>query len=230
MLDSIDTFRRANVASEEGPVSHGGQPVLGLAWFHGEIGESLCVSHDSGIHVPMNPDEAVVMDVPGGSEVSSPPRGFDALFAEEHERVYRGLLFITGSRSDAEELMQDAFLKLWERWDRVGSIDDPVAYLFRIALNGSRMRARRAMRASRRLLPLLGGEADPFEHVEAREDLRVLLRGIPDRQRTALVLTEIFGYTSEQAGEIMHVRAGTVRMLASQGRAALRGKERDEDA
>ena len=195
-----------------------------------EIGESLCVSHDSGIHVPMNPEKAIVMDVSDGTEASAPPREFDVLFADEHERIYRGLLFITGSRSDAEELMQDAFLKLWERWDRAGSIDDPVAYLFRIALNGSRMRARRAVRASRKLLPLFGGGADPFEHVEAREDLRLLLRGIPDRQRTALVLTEIFGYTSEQAGEIMHVRAGTVRMLASQGRAALRGKERDEDA
>ncbi len=178
----------------------------------------------------MNPEKAIVMDVSDGTEASAPPREFDVLFADEHERIYRGLLFITGSRSDAEELMQDAFLKLWERWDRAGSIEDPVAYLFRIALNGSRMRARRAVRASRKLLPLSGGEADPFEHVEAREDLRLLLRGIPDRQRTALVLTEIFGYTSEQAGEIMRVRAGTVRMLASQGRAALRGKERDEDA
>lgn len=170
------------------------------------------------------------MDVPGATVASSPPQEFDVLFADEHERIYRGLLFITGSRSDAEELMQDAFLKLWERWDRIESIDDPVAYLFRIALNGSRMRARRAVRLSRKLLPLPGGEADPFAHVEASEDLRMLLHGLPDRQRTALVLTEIFGYTSEQAGEIMHVRAGTVRMLASQGRAALRGKERDEDA
>ncbi len=170
------------------------------------------------------------MEVPNGTEVSAPPPDFDVLFADEHERIYRGLLFITGSRSDAEELMQDAFLKLWERWDRIESIDDPVAYLFRIALNGSRMRARRALRLSRRVLPLPGGEADPFEHVEASEDLRSLLREIPARQRSALVLTEIFGYTSEQAGGIMHVRAGTVRMLASQGRAALRAKERDGDA
>ena len=178
----------------------------------------------------MNPDTTVVMDAPGVAEDSSPPQEFDVLFADEHERIYRGLLFITGSRPDAEELIQDAFLKLWERWDQAGSIEDPVAYLFRIALNGSRMRARRAMRASRKALPLPGGESNAFEHVEAREDLRMLLRGISDRQRTALVLTEIFGYTSEQAGEIMHVRAGTVRMLASQGRAALRGKERDQDA
>lgn len=96
----------------------------------------------------MKPDEAVLIAVPGGTEASFPPRDFDVLFADEHERLYRGLLFITGSRTDAEELMQDAFLKLWERWDRVGSIEDPVAYLFRIALNGSRMRARRAMRLS----------------------------------------------------------------------------------
>jgi len=177
----------------------------------------------------MKPDEAVLIAVPGGTEASFPPRDFDVLFADEHERLYRGLLFITGSRTDAEELMQDAFLKLWERWDRVGSIEDPVAYLFRIALNGSRMRARRAMRLSRLLLPL-PGIADPFEHVEAREDLRKLLSAIPSRQRAALLLTEILGYTSEEAGEIMHVRPGTVRMLASQGRAALRGKERDDDA
>jgi RNA polymerase sigma-70 factor, ECF subfamily len=175
----------------------------------------------------MHPDEAVLMDDAGAS---SPPPDFEVLFAEEHERLYRGLLFITGSRSDAEELMQDAFLKLWERWDRIESIDDPVAYLFRIALNGSRMRARRATRLSRKLLLLPGGDADPFEHVEAREDLRMLLRDIPGRQRAALVLTEVFGYTSEQVGEIMRIRAGTVRMLASQGRTTLRGKELDDDA
>ena len=169
------------------------------------------------------------MDVPSGSEVSA-PGDFELLFADEHERLYRGLLFITGSTSDAEELMQDAFLKLWERWDRIESIDDPVAYLFRIALNGSRMRARRALRLSRKLMQFPDGAADPFEHVEAREDLRMLLRGIPTRQRAALVLTEIFDYTSEQAGEIMHVHGGTVRMLASQGRAALRRKEHGEDA
>jgi DNA-directed RNA polymerase specialized sigma24 family protein len=40
--------------------------------------------------------------------------------------------------------MQEAFLKLWERWDRIDTIDDPVAYLFSTALNGFRMRARHA--------------------------------------------------------------------------------------
>ena len=49
---------------------------------------------------------------------------FEELFLDVHDRLYRALYFVTGSQADAEELMQDAFLKLWERWD--GSTHDPV--------------------------------------------------------------------------------------------------------
>jgi len=69
---------------------------------------------------------------------------FDAFYLEEHERLFKALYFVTGNRQDAEELMQDAFLKLWERWDKIQRISDPAAYLFRVALNGFRMRRRRA--------------------------------------------------------------------------------------
>jgi len=75
------------------------------------------------------------------TETSAAPPSFDDLFLDQHDRLYRALYFITRSSADAEELMQDAFLKLWERWDRIHTIDDPVAYLFRVAMNGFRMRA-----------------------------------------------------------------------------------------
>lgn len=117
--------------------------------------------------------------------------------------------------------MQDAFLKLWERWDRIDSIDDPVAYLFRVALNGFRMRARHARMTARQLLPPADSR-DPFDDVNLREDVRRMLRSLPNRQRAAIVLTEIFGYSSEQAAQIMRIRPTTVRVLASQGRATLR--------
>jgi DNA-directed RNA polymerase specialized sigma24 family protein len=42
---------------------------------------------------------------------------FDAFVEEEHERLYKALYFVTGSREDAEDLSQDAFMKLWERWE-----------------------------------------------------------------------------------------------------------------
>lgn len=78
---------------------------------------------------------------------------FDTFFEEEHERLFKALYFVTGQRQDAEELMQDAFLRLWERWDQIERIEDPTGYLFRVALNGFRMRRRRAAIALRRVLP-----------------------------------------------------------------------------
>jgi len=79
---------------------------------------------------------------------------FDTFFEEEHERLYKALYFVTGNRHDAEELMQDAFLSLWERWGEIGRIDDPTGYLFRVALNGFRMRRRRAAMAVRKVVPV----------------------------------------------------------------------------
>jgi RNA polymerase sigma-70 factor, ECF subfamily len=162
-----------------------------------------------------------VVELSGEREAPVEPQSFEELFLDQHDRLYRALYFITGSRDDAEELMQDAFLKLWERWGSSGAIEDPVAWLFRVSLNGFRMRARRARVAARRLLPVTS-PSDPFEDVNVREDVRRMLRTLPQRQRAALVLTEIFDYSSEQAAHILGIRPNTVRALASQGRAALR--------
>lgn len=174
----------------------------------------------AGIHGPVQAEDNLV-ELSREPEAPVAPLSFEELFLDVHDRLYRALYFVTGSSADAEELMQDAFLKLWERWDRIDTIDDPVAYLFRVALNGSRMRARRARMAARRLVPAVGAR-DPFDDVSVREDVRRMLRALPPRQRAAIVLTEIFGYDSEQAARIMRIRPTTVRVLASQGRAAMR--------
>ena len=165
--------------------------------------------------------EDEVVDLHRDREAPMNPPSFDVLFLDQHDRLYRALYFITGSREDAEELMQDAFLKLWEHWDSIAEIDDPVAWLFRVSLNGFRMRARRAGVAARRVVPI-PMLRDPYEDIELHEDIRRMLLGLPPRQRAALVLTEIFDYSSEQAASILGIRPTTVRVLASQGRAALR--------
>ena len=154
---------------------------------------------------------------------------FDTFFQEEHERLFKALYFVTGQRQDAEELMQDAFLRLWERWDQIERIEDPTGYLFRVALNGFRMRRRSAAIAVRRVLPT-ADVRDVFADAEMRADVRRLLLGLTPRQRAALLLVDLLGYPSEQAGSILGVRASTVRALASQGRRALRSTEGARDA
>jgi RNA polymerase sigma factor (sigma-70 family) len=149
------------------------------------------------------------------------PRDFREFFEDEHRRLLKTLYFVTGDRQEAADLMQEAFLKLWERWDRIETIDDPRAYLFRSALNGSRMRTRAARRAALRSLPFRTAH-DPFEDVDLREDVRRMLNRLAPRQRAALVLLDLYGYGSQDAGKILGVRASTVRALATQGRAVLR--------
>ena len=151
----------------------------------------------------------------------STPKDFRTFFEDEHRRLFKTLYFVTGDRSDAADLMQEAFLKLWERWDRIHRMDDPTGYLFKVALNANRTRARAARRAARRQIPL-GLVRDPFDDVELREDVRQMLRAVSPRQRAALVLLDLYGYGSEEAAKIMGVRPSTVRALATQGRAALR--------
>jgi RNA polymerase sigma-70 factor (ECF subfamily) len=153
---------------------------------------------------------------------------FDSFFEEEYERLFKAIYFVTGNRQDSEDILQDAFLKLWERWDRIDRIDDPTAYLFRVALNGFRMRRRRAAMAMRKVVRA-EPEPDAFSQAELRADVRRLLLGLTPRQRAALLLVDLFGYPSEQAASIMQIRPSTVRALATQGRKALRA-EGDRDA
>jgi RNA polymerase sigma factor (sigma-70 family) len=160
--------------------------------------------------------EGEIVQLPG--QPVTAPKDFRTFFEDEHTRLFKTLYFVTGDRSEAADLMQEAFLKLWDRIDR---IEDPTAYLFKVALNANRMRARAARRRARRQIPL-GIVRDPYDDVNVREDVLAMLRSIAPRQRAALVLLDLYGYGSEDAARIMGIRPSTVRALATQGRAVLR--------
>lgn len=101
------------------------------------------------------------------------PLGFEAFFGENRTKLFGALCLVTGNRHEAEEIAQDAFLKLWERWDRVSTLEDPTGFLFRTAMNVFRNRLRRAGLGMRKALALAPstnatfatlvaeGEADP---------------------------------------------------------------------
>jgi RNA polymerase sigma-70 factor (ECF subfamily) len=157
------------------------------------------------------------------AEVPDEPRSFEEFFGSEHARLFGALCLVTGDRHEAEEIMQDAFLRLWERWDRVSGLDDPSAYLFRTAMNVFRNRYRRAALAVRRTVSLAPTE-DALATVEDRDVVVRALRGLSPDQRAAVVLTGYVGLTSEEAGRALGMKAGTVRTLATRARAAIREK------
>ena len=76
-------------------------------------------------------------NVPEIAEVSAEAISFEEFFEEHHRRLFSALCAATANRQEAEEVMQEAFLKLWERWDRVSGLEDPVGYLYLLRRGGS---------------------------------------------------------------------------------------------
>jgi RNA polymerase sigma factor (sigma-70 family) len=153
---------------------------------------------------------------------------FSGFVTENQDRLFGSLCLMTGNRDEAEEIAQEAFVRVLERWDRVQRLDDPTGYLFVTALNVFRRRLRRAGFAFRRSIGVASGE-DAFAAVEDRAVVLGALARVPQDQRAALVVTALLGYSSEEAGRMLGARPSTVRARATRARAALRdliGEER----
>ncbi len=155
------------------------------------------------------------------SHGSSEPAGFETFFEAEYPRMARAMYLVTGNAQEAEEIAQESFLAVWERWDRVRAMDDPTGYVYRTAMNRFRSRLRRATRATRRVMGAAEGR-DGFAEADERDAVARALAGLTPRQRAAVVLTELLGYGAEEAGQILGIQPPTVRSLASQGRATMR--------
>jgi RNA polymerase sigma-70 factor (ECF subfamily) len=153
--------------------------------------------------------------------VGEAAQSFEAFYEDSHARLYTALCLVTGSRHEAEEVMQEAFVRVWERWDQVGRLDAPTGYLYRAAMNLVRSRYRRASIALRRTVGL-SPRSDDLAAVEDRVVVARALRSLTPDQRAAVVLISMFGLPSEDAGRILHMKPSAVRTLAARARASMR--------
>lgn len=155
------------------------------------------------------------------------PLSFEEFFQREKAGLYGALCLVTRNRHEAEELTQDAFVRVLERWDRVGAMEDPRGYLYRTAMNAFRSRYRRTMLGSKRTLGLTRPD-DAMATVDARDAAVRALATLSPRQRAAVVLTDLLGFPSEEAARMLGIRASTVRMHVSRAHAALKETMRDD--
>ncbi len=149
-------------------------------------------------------------------------RSFEEFYESNFRRVFTGLCLVTGDRHEAEEVAQESFLRVFERWDRVGVLEDPTGYVFRVAMNVFRSRYRRAALAVRRALSLAPGETDDLGAVETHDEVIRLLRKLTPPQRAAVVLTAILDFTAEDAARLLGIRTSSVRSLTTRARAEMR--------
>jgi RNA polymerase sigma-70 factor (ECF subfamily) len=147
-------------------------------------------------------------------------------FAEARAELAQTLLRRLGSDDDAQDALQEAFLKCWRYRRRIGRVRNLRAWIFRVGLNAARDLQRNVWR--RRARPLAGhveiverDEASPPEEIVRREALQRLaqaLTGLRDEERAVFLLRQNSGRTYEQIAALRHTPVGTVK---TQMRAAL---------
>jgi RNA polymerase sigma-70 factor (ECF subfamily) len=152
---------------------------------------------------------------------------FEDFFHAHHEPLLRAMYLATGDGHEAEDLAQEAFVRLLERWERVRGLEDPVGYLYRIALNLRRSRLRRLAVAARKAVRP-GPPPDEQEAIEDRSAVHRALAALPDGQREAVVLVEWLGMSDQRAGGVLGVSPGAVRTRLHRARSALRELLRGE--
>ena len=154
--------------------------------------------------------------------VSETAPRFEEFYEATFRRLFTALCLVTGNRHEAEEVAQEAYVRVFERWDRVGVLEDPTGYLFRVSMNVSRGWYRRASLGLRRALSLAPAATDDLAAVETHDTVVRLLRGLDRRQRAAVLLTAILDFSAEEACQILGLRASSVRSLTTRARAQMK--------
>lgn len=144
-------------------------------------------------------------------KTSSLESTFTSFFQEVEPRLRWALVARFGPER-GREAAADALVYGWEHWERVGVMENPAGYLYRVG-------QRRGMRRWRR--PVLPAPPDHHEAwVEPR--LAEALARLSVRQRTAVVLVHSLGWTHQETAEVMGVSVSTVRNHLRRGMAKLR--------
>jgi RNA polymerase sigma-70 factor (sigma-E family) len=166
--------------------------------------------------------------------VATEAERFGELFAAHQDRALRLAYVLCGDAAAAEDVVADAFARMYPRWRR-GDVDDPGAYLRRAVVNHVRGRFRRlatqrrheATRAATRHRP------DLEALVAQRESVRAALLSLPPRQRAAVVLRHLEDMSEADTAALLGISVGAVKSSVARGlerlRLALEAQEESDD-
>lgn len=150
---------------------------------------------------------------------------FARLYQTQYRRLVQMSYLLLGDQSLAEEVVQDAFANVYQRWAAIADLPYIDGYLGRAVVNGCRMQLRSRVRSSRPM-PLTPTTAarDPFDEVMLRSNHRELMDALSElsvRQRECVVARYLLELSEGEAGRLLGVSVGSVRTHTHRGLKAL---------
>jgi RNA polymerase sigma-70 factor (ECF subfamily) len=186
--------------------------------------------------MPVTPAAMGMAAPPAGAGLGRGPKAaeaalFDEMAKQHLDSLYRTALRLTGRPQDAEDLVQETYLRAWRSLHTYRPGTNPKAWLFRILHNAHIDR----FRASSRTVPTvdeLEGQDPAFVVHETPETLvmsglmdaevRQALAEIPEVFRACLVLADLEGFSYQEIADILGIPRGTVMSRLFRGRRAMR--------
>lgn len=149
------------------------------------------------------------------------PAQFESYYRSEYAAVVALIAVLSGNRSVAEDLAQEAFLRAHRDWDRVGRMESPEGWVRRVAINLAHSRFRRLRSETAARLRMAGAAPhltalDPQDKAFWDE-----VRRLPRRQAQAIALRYLDDLSVADIAAVMESAEGTVRALLHQGRERL---------
>jgi RNA polymerase sigma-70 factor (sigma-E family) len=159
---------------------------------------------------------------------SSADLALEELYAAHWRSLVRLSVLLVRDQGTAEEVVQDAFVAVYRRWDRLRDHGMALAYLRQAVVNGSRDVLRRRGTAQRWLereagaVPRAQTASDPTDANARRAVVLDAMAGLPERQLEVLALRYYLDLSEAEIADALDIFRGTVKSHASRGAEALR--------
>ncbi|MCE5300840.1 MAG: RNA polymerase sigma factor [Spirochaetia bacterium] len=145
---------------------------------------------------------------------------FEKLYRENARYVYNVALGILRNKAEAEDVMQNVFIKLFETYGSFRGESSIRTYLYRMAVNRSidliRVRSNRSSKLEQIELP------QNTVNNQAKAELDSLMSRLPVELRTPILLSEIAGFSYKEISAILQLNIGTVKSRINRGMTRLK--------
>ncbi len=148
-----------------------------------------------------------------------PDDSFEALVTEYEKQLYRAALAILGNASEAQDVVQEVFIKLYEFSGDFNSKEHQKAWLLRVTINLCKNKLRSSW--WKKCAPLL--ETIPAKD-EEQHDLLEYVMSLPAKYRTVIHLYYYEGYSTKEIAILTRQKESTVRSLMARARTQLKDK------